>query len=112
MSYATARSIALRIQGGGEFSKQAHPAPSAVPCGVAGFVANAAASQWELESGNHFSVGVTASGYDPGPYLGLFVCSGKPTHIGGVRLSCVHRADRHAGAIVMRGLAIIPVPRA
>ena len=76
--------------------------PRFVPCSVAEGVAFAGLRAWENRSGKDGWVGVTLAVATGRPYLGRFYCTGESRQSGGAVETCTHRANRHAGRIVMR----------
>jgi hypothetical protein len=102
MSYETARSIAKRV-GPSEFQPPAsHPRPAEVPCAVASAVAFAGANAWTTWHATGGWVSAAWAGYATGPSFGRFHCTGVSRSDGGVKETCTHRADRHAGRITVQ----------
>jgi hypothetical protein len=84
----------------GEFQPPgSHPPARQVRCVVAEAIASYGANAWTHWSGNDGRVTVQWIGYASGPSLGSFQCTGVTLNDGAVKETCVHRADRHAGAI-------------
>lgn len=102
MSYATARSIALRV-GPYEFQPPtSHPAPRDVPCDAALTVALAGANAWTHWHSERGSLTAGWTGYATGPSYGRFDCTGTKRRDDGAVETCTHQADKHAGEITVR----------
>jgi hypothetical protein len=99
ISRHTATAIARRA---GYF--EAHPVtePRFVPCAVAESVAFDGMQAWDNRAGGDGWVGVSLGVATGRPYLGRFYCTGEPTNSGGAVETCNHRANMHAGRIVVR----------
>jgi hypothetical protein len=105
MSYATARNIAARV-GPNEFEPpDSHPPPQNVPCVVASSVAFVAANAWSVRRATNDWISAAWASYASGPSFGRFHCivTSRPSDNTSER--CTHRADRHAGRIIV-GLVI------
>jgi hypothetical protein len=101
MSSATARSIGRRV-GPGEFQpSDSHPPAKDVPCVVASSVAFAGADSWSIHKQTDDWVSAAWASYASGPSFGRFHCRATRDGASKVREKCVHRADRHAGAITV-----------
>lgn len=110
MSSATASSIARRV-GPSEFQPAgSHPPAKDVPCVVASSVAYVAAESWSIHQAKDESVRVAWASYASGPSFGRFRCLASRAGGKGVEETCLHRADRHAGAITVE-LVVRPAPR-
>jgi hypothetical protein len=102
MSYETARRIARRV-GPSEFQPPgSHPDPGDVSCVVASSVAFAGANGWAARQESPGLVSVRWTGYASGPSFGRFRCVATTRRPGAIDETCSHKADRHAGAIVVQ----------
>lgn len=99
LSRHTAANIAQRA---GYFEGKPVTETRFVPCAVAESVAIAGLRAWANWNGNDGWVGVTLGVATGRPYLGRFYCTGKSTNSGGAVERCKHRANVHAGRIVVR----------
>jgi hypothetical protein len=101
ISQRTAVNLSRRA---GYFEGAVATPPRAVPCNVAFGVALGGMNAWENWSGNTGWVGAGMVGSGARVYLGRFYCTGESTNSGGAIETCTHRANRHAGRIIVRFL--------
>jgi hypothetical protein len=98
ISHRAAANIARRA---GSFEGHQEP-PRIIPCDVAESVSIRGMNAWTHWTGNDGWVGVGLLGPTGKPYLGRFYCVGKSTNSHGAVETCEHRANQHAGHIVVR----------
>lgn len=73
-----------------------------VPCSVAASVASTRLQAWENRRGANGWVGVSLGVATGRPYLCRFYCTAELTNSGAAVETCTHRANVHAGRIVVR----------
>lgn len=100
ISQATVLSINRRV---GMFEGHPGSAPRYVRCDVAESVAYSGMHAWDYNwSGNDGWMGAGWIGAASGPWFGSFYCTGYEAQTDVYAETCTHRADRHAGRIVVK----------
>ncbi len=100
ISRATVLSINRRV---GSFEGQHGTAPQYVPCAVAESVAYNGMHAFDYNwSGISGWMGAGWTGAANGPWFGSFYCAGDQTDTDTYAETCRHRADRHAGQIIVK----------